>query len=217
MSPKLILMRHGRSAWNGKNIFTGWVDIPLDEKGVEEALVGGEKMQDMPIDVAYTSTLVRAHMTLVLALLKFDKVPVFLHPGQEWTKDYGHEEMLPVHMAAELNERYYGQLQGLNKDEMRKKYGEEQVHIWRRSFDVAPPGGESLADTAARTLPYFKKRIVPHLEKGENVFISAHGNSLRAIVMYLDGLTKEQVVNLEIPTGVPIIYTFERGQWQKSI
>ena len=126
------------------------------------------------------------------------------------------KELVPVHMAWELNERMYGKLQGLNKAEMAEKYGAEQVHIWRRSFDVAPPEGESLAMTAARARPYFQKRIVPHLEKGENVFVSAHGNSLRAIVMHIEGLSKEEVVKLEIPTGEPLIYIYNHGKWQRE-
>lgn len=223
--PKLILMRHGQSIWNERNLFTGWVDIPLSEKGIAEALKGGEEIRDLPIDVVFTSTLVRAHMTLVLALLNHSsgKIPTFKHPGggklETWGQVYGEEakeNILPVFMAWELNERMYGKLQGLNKAETAEKYGAEQVHIWRRSFDVAPPDGESLAMTAERTIPYFQKTIIPHLERGENVFVSAHGNSLRSIIMHIEQLTKEQVINLELPTGEPVIYTFERGRWFKD-
>lgn len=222
---ELILMRHGRSAWNGQNLFTGWVDIPLDQKGIEEATEGGKQIRHKPIDVVFTSTLIRAQMTVVLALLNHSsgKVPVFLHTGEgrkdAWGAIYSEKtktNTLPVHIAQELNERMYGKLQGMNKAEMAEKYGAEQVHIWRRSFDVNPPEGESLSDTCERAWPYFQKRILPHLERGENVFIAAHGNSLRGIAMHLDGLTKEEVVKLEIPTGVPIIYNFEKGTWRKS-
>jgi len=225
MKPKLILMRHGQSIWNQMNLFTGWVDIPLSEKGVEEALAGGRKIRDLPIDVAFTSTLVRAHTTLVLALLSHEsgKIPIFQHPGQgkldEWGQihsDSARQKTIPVFMAAELNERMYGKLQGLNKAETAKKFGDEQVHVWRRSYDTAPPEGESLAMTVARALPYFKKEIVPSLEQGKNVFVCAHGNSLRGIVMHLDNLSKEEVVRLEIPTGEPIVYTYYKGTWIKA-
>jgi 2,3-bisphosphoglycerate-dependent phosphoglycerate mutase len=217
---KMILMRHGMSAWNEQNLFTGWVDIPLSEAGIQESIEGGKKICDLPIDIIYTSTLVRSHMTLALAMLQHasKKVPVFLHPGQgkpdEWGRIYSEEakkKTIPVYSAWELNERYYGQLQGLNKSETAKKYGPEQVQIWRRSFDAAPPGGESLEMTAKRAWPYFQKEILPRLLRNENILICAHGNSLRAIVMHLDGLSKEQVVKLELPTGEPRIYQCEGG------
>jgi len=225
MAPKLILMRHGLSAWNKKNLFTGWVDIPLNEEGIRESLEGGKKIRDLPIDVIYTSTMIRAHMTLVLALLHHSsgKVPVIHHLGQgkleEWAQIYSEETKkgtIPAYTAWELNERMYGHLQGLNKAETAEKYGAEQVKIWRRSFDTPPPQGESLAMTAARTIPYFQKKIIPHLEKGESVFIPAHGNSLRSIVMHLDNLSKEQVLNLELATGAPLVYSYEKGKWVKQ-
>lgn len=225
MPSKLILMRHGQSIWNQQNLFTGWVDIPLSEKGVQEAILGGQKIRHLPIDVIFTSTLVRAHMTLMLALLQHEskKVPVFQRresgPHADWSKifsDQAKENMIAVHTAWELNERMYGQLQGLNKAEMAQKYGEKQVQIWRRSYDVAPPDGESLAMTIARALPYFQKQIIPYLERGENVLISAHGNSLRGIVMHLDRLSEREVVHLEIPTGEPIIYTYDKGLWNRD-
>lgn len=225
MKPKLILLRHGQSVWNKKNLFTGWVDIPLSEEGIRESIEAGKKIRDLPIDVIYTSSLIRAHMTLVLAMLHHSsgKIPVFLHPKggklEEWGRIYSEETnkgTIPVYMAWELNERMYGRLQGLNKAEMAEKFGAEQVKLWRRSFDTAPPEGESLAMTAGRTIPYFQKQIIPHLEKGENVFISAHGNSLRSIVMHLDRLTKEQVVNLELATGAPLVYSFDQGKWTRE-
>jgi 2,3-bisphosphoglycerate-dependent phosphoglycerate mutase len=220
---KLILMRHGESIWNKLNLFTGWVDIPLSEKGVQEAIEGGKKIKDIPIDVVFVSSLMRSQETAVLAMLYHfsKKVLVFEH-SEKKLKDWGviysqkTEEMtIPVYQSWHLNERMYGELQGLNKDETRKKFGEEQVHTWRRSYDVAPPNGESLKDTAARTIPYFKETILPFLTNGKNVFISAHGNSLRSIVMYLDNLTDQEVVKLEIPTGQPIIYDFD-GSWKKE-
>lgn len=219
----LILMRHGASVWNDKNLFTGWVDIPLSPRGVQESLKAGEVIATMDIDVIFTSTLIRAQMTAMLAMLSHPKVPFVLHPGEgkleKWATIHSEEtrkEMVPVLCAWQLNERMYGELQGMNKDEMRTKFGAEQVQKWRRSFDEAPPNGESLEMTSERTLPYFKEEILPLLEEGKNVFISAHGNSLRSIVMMLDQLTHEEVVNLEIPTGAPWIYTFEGGIWKRA-
>jgi len=225
MLPKLILMRHGQSIWNKQNLFTGWVDIPLSEEGIAESIAGGKKIRDLPIDVIFTSSLIRAQMTVVLALLHHSsrKIPIFLHPGQgkleQWSKIYSAEaekSTWPVYMAWELNERMYGKLQGLNKEETAEKFGAEQVQLWRRSYATAPPEGESLEMTVARALPYFKQIVIPHLDKGENVFIAAHGNSLRGIVMHLDGLSKEEVVKLEIATGSPLIYSYDRGQWKKD-
>ena len=187
----LVLIRHGQSQWNLENRFTGWIDIPLTDKGREEARRGGEKIKGIRFDKAYTSVLSRAIETLTIIL-----------------KVIG-QESIPVEKDQALNERHYGDLQGLNKAEMAKKFGVEQVHIWRRSYDVAPPNGESLKDTAERTIPYFKKKIVPDLKAGKNVLVSAHGNSLRSIVMHLDRLTKDQVVKLELGTGVPIVYDFD--------
>jgi 2,3-bisphosphoglycerate-dependent phosphoglycerate mutase len=219
----LILLRHGASIWNDKNIFTGWVDIPLSPKGIQESLKAGEVISKLPIDVIFTSTLIRAQMTAMLAMAGHPKVPFIIHPGEgnleEWGAIHSEEtrkEMVPVRCAWQLNERMYGELQGMNKDEMRKKFGAEQVHKWRRSYDQAPPEGESLKDTSERTLPYFKEEILPFLKEGKNVFISAHGNSLRSIVMMLENLTHEEVVQLEIPTGAPWIYTFEDGAWKRQ-
>ncbi len=222
---KLILMRHGQSQWNFYNLFTGWVDIPLSAKGIEEALEGGRQIQDMTIDIIFTSSLIRAQMTAMLAmsLHHSGKVPVILHPGEgkleEWAQIYSSEteaQTIPVIRAWELNERMYGELQGVNKAVMADKYGAEQVHIWRRSFDVPPPSGESLAMTAARAIPYFEKTILPYLEANQHVFIAAHGNSLRSIMMKLDQLTAQQVVSLELATGKPIIYDFDRGKFTKQ-
>jgi 2,3-bisphosphoglycerate-dependent phosphoglycerate mutase len=219
MSAKLILMRHGESVWNQQNLFTGWVDIPMNQKGIEESIEGGKKIRDEPIDVVFTSALIRAQMTVALALLNHasGKVPVFQHPGEAWSQIHSEstqKQTIPVFMASELNERMYGKLQGLNKAETAKKYGAEQVQLWRRSFDVAPPEGESLEMTAQRTWPYFQKKILPLLEKGQNVFIAAHGNSLRSILMHIQKLTPQEVVALEIATGEPMIYQYEKGQWR---
>jgi len=222
---KLLMMRHGESEWNRQNLFTGWVDIPLSPKGVEEAIEGGKKIGHIPIDVIFTSSLIRAQMTAMLAMLYHSsgKVPCVQHPGEgkleDWAQihsDETKEKCIPVYNVWELNERMYGQLQGMNKQQMREKFGSEQVQVWRRSFDEAPPGGESLAMTAARSIPYFKKKILPLLKDGKNVFVSAHGNSLRSIVMFLDNLTKEEVVHLELATGAPLIYTFVGETWSKD-
>lgn len=224
-STKLILIRHGESAWNNANIFSGWVDIPLSKKGIEEALEAGDKIKNIPIDVIFTSTLVRAQTStfLIMSRHSTSKVPVVQHPGEgkmdSWSKIYGKEALenaIPVHYSWELNERMYGELQGLNKDETRKKFGADQVQIWRRSYDVAPPNGESLEMTAARALPYFDTHVIPHLKANHNVMICAHGNSLRAICMELDNLTKEQILKLEIPTGLPIIYNYSKGTFTKA-
>ncbi len=187
---KLILLRHGQSQWNLENRFTGWIDIPLTEAGVAEAKDAGEKIKAVGIhlDTAYTSVLSRAIDTLTHCLEAADQTDI------------------PVTKDQALNERHYGDLQGLDKAETAKQYGDAQVKIWRRSYDVNPPGGESLKDTAARTLPYFKANIIPELEAGKNVIISAHGNSLRAIVMFLEDLSPAEVLELNIPNGVPIVY-----------
>ena len=215
---KLILLRHGQSTWNQHNLFTGWVDVPLSAKGVEEALYAGQLIKDIPIHVIFCSTLMRALMTAFLAMSTHhtDKVPVLMHPIDSKLAAWGKisssttlEKTIPTYAAWELNERMYGDLQGLNKGDTIEKYGLEQVQKWRRSYSEPPPNGESLEMTAERTIPYFQKEIVPYLKKGKNVFVSAHGNSLRSIIMVLDNLTKDQVVHLELETGVPIIYNFD--------
>ncbi|GMV51071.1 MAG: 2,3-bisphosphoglycerate-independent phosphoglycerate mutase [Nitrospira sp. OLB3] len=188
---KLVLIRHGESQWNLENRFTGWVDVPLSPKGVEEAKAAGKKLTGYTFDRAFSSVLARANETLRLILETIGQTAI------------------PVEKDKALNERMYGELQGLNKAETAKKYGDEQVKIWRRSYDVRPPGGESLQDTAERVLPYYESRIKPHVLKGETILIAAHGNSLRALVMQLDQLTKEQVLELNIPTGAPLLYELD--------
>lgn len=219
------MLRHGASVWNELNLFTGWVDIPLSQKGIEESLQAGKKIANIPIDIIFVSSLIRSQLTamLVMSLHKGGKVPCMLHPGEgkleEWAQiysDHAEDLCIPVITAWQLNERMYGELQGLNKQETRDKFGENQVHKWRRSYDIAPPKGESLKMTAERSIPYFQDTIVPYLKKGKNVFISAHGNSMRAIIMMLDNLSEEAVVKLEIPTGVPLFYTYENGKWKKD-
>lgn len=190
MDNVLVLVRHGQSEWNAKNLFTGWKDVDLTELGIEEARRAGEmlKAAGHRFDIAFTSDLIRAQRTLDLMLEELGQ------SGLETIRDQ------------KLNERDYGDLVGLNKAETAEKFGAEQVHIWRRSYDVAPPGGESLKDTAARTLPYFKAAILPRVLAGENVIVSAHGNSLRAIIMKLDNLSTDEVTRLNLGTGVPMIY-----------
>jgi 2,3-bisphosphoglycerate-dependent phosphoglycerate mutase len=188
----LIIVRHGQSKWNLENKFTGWTDIDLSEKGIEEAYNAGHKLKNFKFDIAFTSLLIRAIRTLDIIL------------------DVIGQNDIPVEKDKALNERMYGDLQGFNKDEMRIKFGAEQVHLWRRSYDVAPPNGESLKDTADRVLPYWHRRIVPELKNGKNVLISAHGNSLRALVMYLEKLSGEEIVKTEIPTGEPKYYKLDK-------
>jgi 2,3-bisphosphoglycerate-dependent phosphoglycerate mutase len=200
MDRPLVLVRHGQSDWNLKNLFTGWKDPGLSEQGIAEARAAGEKLREAgySFDVGFTSDLKRAQDTLDIML---DKL------GQK---------NLPVIKDKALNERDYGELTGLNKDDARKRWGEEQVHIWRRSFDIAPPGGESLKDTAARVLPYFKKEILPRVRTGERVLVSAHGNSLRALIMALENLSGEEIVRRELETGVPIVYHLKADGSVKS-
>lgn len=223
---KLILVRHGQSVWNKLNLFTGWVDIPLSPQGIEEAFSAGRKIKDIPIDVIFTSSLIRAQMTAMLALSVHStpKTPVILHPEntqlEAWGKIYSHETeklTIPVITSSNLNERMYGELQGLNKAETAEKFGADQVKIWRRSYDIAPPNGESLKMTAERSIPYFNEVIVPRLQEGKNIFVSAHGNSLRSIIMHLDKLNTDEVLHLELATGEPIVYNYKNGLFQKEI
>lgn len=190
MSNRLVLVRHGQSEWNKLNLFTGWRDVGLTEEGRAEARAAGRALKEQGIrfDVSFTSALKRAQETNRIIL-----------------EEIGQPD-LPVIADQALNERDYGDLAGLNKDDARRRWGEEQVHIWRRSYDVAPPGGESLKDTAARVLPYYGREILPRVLKGESVLVTAHGNSLRALVMTLDDLSEEEVTQLNLATGVPLIY-----------
>lgn len=213
---RLILMRHGQSIWNQKNLFTGWVDVPLSEQGIQESLAAGVLIQKEPIDTIFTSTLIRASMTAMIAMSVHTsgKTPFFLHQKEvkeEWYHQCSSSEkskMIPVIPVWELNERMYGKLQGMNKQEMKNQYGEEQVQRWRRSFDIAPPDGESLEMTAARTLPFFEQQILPLLQQGKNILVVAHGNSLRSILMKIHHLSPQEVVQLEVETGKPLFYDF---------
>ncbi len=190
MNRLLVLARHGQSEWNLKNLFTGWKDPGLTELGVEEARTAGQRLKAMGVqfDIAFTSDLSRAQRTCKLIL-----------------EEIGQPELQTIANQA-LNERDYGDLAGLNKDDARARWGEEQVHLWRRSYDVPPTGGESLKDTVARVLPYYIREILPRVMRGERVLVAAHGNSLRALVMVLDGLTSETIPGLELATGIPLVY-----------
>jgi len=190
MDRLLVLVRHGESEWNKKNLFTGWRDVDLTDKGVSEARAAGKQLKamDLTFGVAFTSVLKRAQRTLDLMLEELGQASI------------------PVTRDQALNERDYGDLSGLNKDDARAKWGDDQVHIWRRSYTVQPPGGESLRDTGARVWPYYLHNIQPHVMRGEGVLISAHGNSLRAMIMALEGLSGDEIVKRELDTGVPILY-----------
>ena len=189
---KLIILRHGESEWNKLNLFTGWEDVSLTDQGKIEAKLAAFAIQNLKVDVnhAYTSALKRASKTLEIVL-------------------YVLKKNIPIISDKALNERNYGSLTGMNKDDARNKWGDEQVKLWRRSYDIAPENGESLKDTCNRTIPYFKKNILPKLHDGENVIITAHGNSLRSIIMHVEGLNEEAIVNVEITTGIPIVYEYE--------
>ena len=191
----LILIRHGQSVWNAANRFTGWTDVELSEVGVSEAEEAGRILSSHRIDVVHTSDLIRAQKTAEI-IMSLNESSEGYSTKFDWR----------------LNERNYGSLQGLNKAETAEKFGAEQVHIWRRSFDVAPPDGESLEMTAERTIPYFEEEILPDLQAGKGVLVSAHGNSLRSIVMHIEGISPEDIVSLEIQTGSPMFYEFESGE-----
>jgi len=186
--PTLVLVRHGQSTYNLENLFTGETDVPLTPRGREEAKAAGTKLKGIPFDHGFTSILQRAIETMTLLL------------------ETAGQPQLPVTRDRALNERNYGHLQGLNKADIAKQYGEEQLAVWRRSYSVRPPGGESLADTAARVIPYYEREILPLLQKGENILIVAHGNSLRALMMYLEKISEEDIAHVDLPTGEPRIY-----------
>jgi 2,3-bisphosphoglycerate-dependent phosphoglycerate mutase len=190
----LILIRHGQSIWNAENRFTGWTNVELSEKGEKEALDAGISLSKISIDSVHTSDLIRAQKTAEIIMENNDVSSKF-----------------STYFDFRLNERNYGELQGLNKKETAEKHGAEQVHIWRRSYDIAPPGGESLKMTAERTIPYFIEEILPELENGRNILVAAHGNSLRSIVMHIENISPEEIVNVEIPTGIPRIYDYNDG------
>ncbi|WJX53546.1 2,3-bisphosphoglycerate-dependent phosphoglycerate mutase 1 [Trifolium repens] len=218
----LILIRHGESMWNEKNLFTGCCDVPLTKRGVEEAIEAGKRISYIPVDLIFTSGLIRAKMTAMLAMTQHQekKVPIIVHNESEqatlWSGVYSEKttkQSIPVITTWQLNERMYGDLQGLNKKETAEKYGKEQVHEWRRSYDISPPNGESLEMCSRRAVAYFKDFIEPHLESGKHVMVAAHANSLRSIIMYLDRLTSQEVASLELSTGIPLLYIYKEGKF----
>ena len=197
MKSKLVLVRHGQSEWNAKNLFTGWKDPKLTDLGIQEAIKAGDLLEtrNLKFDLMFTSDLFRAQETGRLILEQMNQTDIQVIEDQS------------------LNERNYGDLAGLNKDEAREKWGEEQVHIWRRSFDIPPPGGESLKNTAERVLPYFELEIMPKVKEGLNILVAAHGNSLRSLVMELEKISSEEIVKLEIATGDPLTYEYSNGDF----
>lgn len=215
---KITLIRHGQSLWNQQNIFTGWANVPLSDQGRQEAIAAGKTLSNDTFDLVFTSELLRAQQTAVLLLQQNNsqRTPLLMpfksneHPAawHESHHDAILESCITCYTDWHLNERYYGDLQGMNKDEARQQFGEEQIHIWRRSYDIPPPQGESLKMTADRTIPFYQSHIEPQLMNEKNILISAHGNSLRSIVMQLEKMTEEQVLSLEIATGDPRSYTF---------
>ncbi|KAK7247449.1 hypothetical protein RIF29_42332 [Crotalaria pallida] len=218
----LILIRHGESLWNEKNLFTGCCDVPLTKRGVEEAIEAGNRISYIPVDVIFTSALIRAQMTAMLAMTQHrqKKVPIIIHDESEqattWTRVFSEkttEQSIPVITAWQLNERMYGELQGLNKQETAERYGKEKVYEWRRSYDIPPPKGESLEMCSQRAVAYFKDFIEPQLKSGKHVMVAAHGNSLRSIIMYLDRLTSQEVTDLELSTGIPLLYIYKEGKF----
>lgn len=214
---KLVLVRHGQSIWNLQNRFTGWADVSLSKKGLSEAKRAGIKLKKYHFDVAFTSNLLRAQETLFEILNRnlFCNHYIRVHENEsEWYSHYKHTKSddldLVVFSNEALNERFYGDLQGLNKDESRKKFGDKLVHLWRRSYSTRPPGGNALEQTYKRTIPYFKTHIEKRLKKGENVIIAAHGNSLRAITKYIEKLSRDEIMKVEIATGVPTVYSIDK-------
>lgn len=215
----LILLRHGESTWNRTNRFTGWADISLTSVGVQESLICAEKLEGLQFNVAFTSNLIRAKQALFLVFSEQNLTGVLQHQKNDYKKYQTFQKSgneIPVYAAEELNERYYGDLQGMDKNEAGKKYGKNLVLNWRRSWDGIPPKGESLKDTYQRVVPYFKKLILPELKNKKNVLVSAHGNSLRTIIKYIDHISDKDIPSLEFLTGTFIIYKYDEGKLVKE-
>lgn len=213
---KLILVRHGESQWNKKHIFTGWVDITLTKKGIDETQELAKKLKQIEFDVMFTSCLERAQATLLLIASEQEKTATFMHGGEKYIANAESNHRIPVHSRSDLNERHYGLLQGMKKDDAREKFGEEQVYLWRRSYEAQPPEGESLKDVCCRVREFFDREVVPVLEEDKNVLISAHGNSLRALVKYIDKISDESIAHLEFAPGHMISYTAKDGELIKD-
>ncbi len=216
----LILFRHGDSRWNKSSRFTGWVDIPLSEVGVFECLISSKKLEGLRLDVAFCSELIRSQQSLFTVLATQDYTGVFMHPEEKESYKFHHKHFrsdeIPIYSSRKLNERYYGDLQGMDKEEARKVYGEEEVFAWRRGWLNRPPNGESLKDTYDRVVPYFDEEIMPYVKDGKNVIVSAHGNSLRAIIKHIENVSDYDIPNLNFPTGQIIIYAFLGGELIRS-
>lgn len=211
----LILVRHGESRWNLANKFQGWIDVPLSKHGIEEAIVTARNLKDIKIDKAFVSRLERARQTLTIILSRQEMTGIFLHHDErkeKWyqTRNISKKTEILAHSTKLLNERYYGSLQGLNKDAVRKQYGEEKVLGWRRGYAIRPPGGESIEDVYKRTIPYFTKRVMPLLRKGENVIIVSHGNVMRTILKHIEDIPASQLPFLDLPSAKPIIYRYSK-------
>ncbi|MDD5731689.1 MAG: 2,3-bisphosphoglycerate-dependent phosphoglycerate mutase [Patescibacteria group bacterium] len=217
----LILVRHGESRWNLANKFTGWVDVPLSRYGVQEAVDTAKKLKNIKIDQAFVSHLERAHETLTIILSRQEMTGIFLHHDERkenWylSKKYSEKKEILTHSSALLNERYYGDLQGLNKNEVRKKYGEEKVLQWRRGYAIRPPGGESIEDVYKRTIPYFTKRILPLLKQGKNVILVSHGNVMRTILKHIEDIPVDYLPHLDLPSAKPIIYKYGKKGFSRT-
>ncbi len=215
----LILARHGESRWNTANKFTGWVDVPLAEKGIKEAAAMTKCLKHLKLDVAFTSNLERARETLLIILASQHCTGIFLHEDEHHGFKYSFnnkEHEIFVHTDWALNERHYGALQGMNKEEAAKKYGREKVLAWRRSFNERPPRGESLRDVYDRVVPYFKRKIMPEIRRKKNVLVVAHGNSLRALIKYIDDIPDEKIAHLELQPGYAYVYGFKDGTLKKT-
>ena len=213
----LVLVRHGESQWNKKQIFTGWADVSLTGQGIEKVQLLAKKLQDIQFDIMFTSRLERARTTLLMIAAEQERTAIFIHGRKEYNAIFDDKENVPVFSSRNLNERYYGLLQGMKKDYARDKFGEEQVYQWRRSYAVRPPKGESLEDVYERVVPYFRDKIIPALEDGKNILISAHGNSLRALIKYIDNISDDDIVNLNLAPGDAIIYKMRDKKLTKEL
>jgi 2,3-bisphosphoglycerate-dependent phosphoglycerate mutase len=212
---QLILVRHGESQWNKKQVFTGWADVSLTIKGIKEVYLFGKTLNDVQFDMMFTSRLERARMTLMVIAAQQEKTAIFIHAHKQYNTIFDDKKNIPVFSHRDLNERHYGLLQGMKKDYARNKFGEKQVYDWRRSYTVRPPEGESLQDVYNRVVPYFQEEIFPFLKEGKNILVSAHGNSLRALIKYIDDITDEDIVNLELSPGDSIFYEMKNEKLAK--
>jgi len=217
----LILVRHGESRWNLANKFQGWVDVPLSRHGIEEAITTAKRLKGIKIDQAFVSKLERAHETLTIILSRQEMTGIFLHPDEKkenWYTFSGNSEKTEIlaHSTRLLNERYYGDLQGLNKSTVRKKYGEEKVLQWRRGYNVRPPGGESIEDVYKRAIPYFTKRVLPLLKQNKNIILVSHGNVMRTILKHIENIPADYLPHLDLPSGKPIIYKYSKKGFSRT-